>query len=113
MLESTYLYVSKHLLHEANPGKTSYFVGFSLVDMAGKPKVFQQAAVALLLGLFSTRKWILSNIKERLIFADIRAVQLSNNDGRGGVWHRNNGKEDEDVSSDIILKFTQNEFWTK
>lgn len=68
--------------------------------MAGKPNTFQQAAVALLLGLGSTRKCFLSCISERLMHADVRNVGLDNEDWRVGVWHNNN--EDEDTSFDII-----------
>jgi hypothetical protein len=94
------LYVSKHVLHETNPCKISYLVGFSSVDMVGKPNTFQQAAVARLLGLFSTRKWTLSCISERLMLADVRPVELDNDDERGGVWHWDN--EIDDVPLDAI-----------
>jgi hypothetical protein len=62
--------VSKHVLHEAKPGKILNLDGSSSFDIAGNPKIFQQDAVARLLGLGSTRKCFLSTNNERLMLDD-------------------------------------------
>jgi hypothetical protein len=73
-------------------------------DMTEKSKTFQQAIVARLLELLSTRKWILSSIEERLILANVRLVEVGNDKAQDGVWDWDYEKDD--VSFEIIIEFT-------
>lgn len=72
--------------------------------MTEKSKTFQQAIVARLLELLSTRKWILSSIEERLILANVRLVEVGNDKAQDGVWDWDYEKDD--VSFEIIIEFT-------
>ncbi len=87
-------------MHETKLYKISYLNGSSSVDTIDKPKAFQKAAVARLLGLFSTQKWILLCISQCSMLADVRSVELDNEDRRGGVCHCDN--ENDNVLFDII-----------
>jgi hypothetical protein len=84
-------------------------IGLNLIffvwyDRTEKSKTFQQAIVARLLELLSTRKWILSSIEERLILVNVRLVEVGNDKAQDGVWDWDYEKDD--LSFEIIIEFT-------